>query len=271
MSRPVRPERRERISAVNSGRTSDHPSHATVTAMTERRYDDDEVGEILRLATSDGATTADGAPTPADGLTLGELQAIASDVGIAPVRVAEAARELELRATTPAPRTLLGVPRSVARSVRLERGLNDEEWERLVADLRATFGAVGKVTAHGALRTWSNGNLQAHVEPDGDGWRLRMQTFKGNAAPLALAGGTGVLLGLLIFMLAYLDGDGARDMIVALAFMAAGSAKLGYVRMSLPRWADERASQMDAVADRLRARLAPSAIDGSWTGDSPVP
>lgn len=225
--------------------------------MTTRRYNDDEVAEILALATRDASSSAEGPLTPADGLTLDELQAIASAVGIAPTRIAEAARAIERRATTPAPRTLLGAPRSVARIVPLERALDDAEWERLVAELRATFGAVGKVTTHGSLRSWSNGNLQAHIEPEGDGWRLRMQTFKGDAGTLASMGGGFALVGMLVFIMALLGGSAAREMLVSLVFMAVGLGQLGYIRLSLPRWADERASQMELVADRVAGLLNP--------------
>jgi hypothetical protein len=227
--------------------------------MTTRRYDDDEVAEILALATRDASSPAAGPSTPSDGLTLEELQAIAADVGIAPTRIADAARALERRATAPAPRMLLGAPRSVARIVPLDRALDDAEWERLVAELRATFGAVGDVTTHGTLRSWSNGNLQAHVEPDGDGWRLRMQTFKGEAGTLASMGGGFALIGVLIFIMALLDGSAAREMLVSLVFMAVGLGQLGYLRLSLPGWADERASQMELIADRVAGLLEPGA------------
>lgn len=227
--------------------------------MTIRRYDDDEVAEILALATRDAGSTAVSPSTASDGLTLEELQAIASDVGIAPTRIAEATRALERRAATPASRTLLGAPRSVARIVPLERALDDAEWERLVAELRATFGAVGKVTTHGALRSWSNGNLQAHVEPDGDGWRLRLQTLKGDVAPLAGVGSMFALMGSLILVLSIMEGADPRRLVVALAFILGGLGHLAYLRWSLTGWADERASQMDAIADRMPALLKPHA------------
>jgi hypothetical protein len=236
--------------------------------MSERRYDDDEVAEILALATSDGDTSATAPATRTEGLTLSELRAIAADVGIPAGRIEEAAHALERRAMAPASRKMLGAPRSVARTVPLERGLNDEDWDRLVADLRATFGAVGEVTMHGALRSWSNGNLQAHVEPDGDGWRLRMQTLKGDAAPLALMAGSFSLIALLIFVMAFLDGSAVKELVVSLVFMAAGLGKLGHLRMSLPRWAEERGSQMDAVAGRLQGRLArPVGDEANTSGD----
>ena len=160
--------------------------------MSERRYDDEEIAEILALATSDRDTSATARAGHGNGLTLDELR------------------------------------RSGYRS---------------------------------------NGNLQAHVEPDGETWRLRMQTFKGDTAPMAGMGAMFSLMGMLIFLLALLDGSTAREMIVSTVFMLVGFGHLGYLRMSLPRWADERASQMEAVAERLRSRLASPATGPTQPGD----
>lgn len=223
--------------------------------MTTRRYDDDEVSEILARATGDRGGV--GEPPGREGLTLEELQAIGADVGIEPDRIAEAAGSLERRMAAPPVRTFLGAPRSVARTVPLERQIDDEEWGRLVAELRATFGAVGNITTAGPLRTWSNGNLQAHVEPEGDGWRLRMQTLKGDTPAAAGIGTIFSLIGVAVAMLAAIGGVDENAPFVALAFLAAGLTQLGLVRLSLPRWADERAEQMEAVAARLPVLLKP--------------
>lgn len=225
--------------------------------MTDRRYDDDEVAEILARATREGSTPAAGPPPPSEGLTLEELERIGTDVGIAPGRIAEAAHALERRKGAPAPQTVLGTPRSVTRTVPLARALDDEEWERLVADLRATFDAVGDVTTHGSLRTWANGNLQAHVEPHGKGWRLRMQTLKGDAVSLAGMGAVFALVGALLVVVTMIDDFAVRELAVAVAFTAVGLGHLVYLRWSLPRWADERAAQMDAIAARIPEPLRP--------------
>lgn len=226
--------------------------------MTERRYDDEEIAEILANATSeDVVSAADGGNPARSGLTLGELQAIGADVGIDPARIAEATRALERRGSAPAPRTFLGTRRSVARMVPLERPLDDDEWDRLVADLRATFGAVGESTGHGSLRTWRNGNLQAHVEPHGDGWRLRMQTLKGDAPALAGLGATFAGVGALLMVLATIGGVDVRDLVIGLIFTLVGLGQLGFVRLSLPAWASEREAQMDAIAERLPNLLKP--------------
>lgn len=226
--------------------------------MAQRRYDDDEVAEILARATEGHEVRPAEAERAREGLTLEQLQEIGSEVGIAPARITEAARVLERRANAPAPRTFLGAPRSVARSVPLPRSLTSEEWEGLVAELRSTFGAVGKVTAHGSLRSWNNGNLQAHIEPDGrGGWRLRMQTLKGDASAFGGTGGVFTFVGLLLLVLGLMGRGDSGGLVIGLVFMLVGLGQLGYVRLSLPDWAETRAAQMEAIAERLPGLLEP--------------
>ncbi|CAN5827239.1 hypothetical protein BH23GEM5_BH23GEM5_23600 [soil metagenome] len=147
--------------------------------MTERRYDDSEIRKILELATRPEAVGPH-PETGADGLTLLDIQSIALEVGIAPEAVSRAATTLDVSAT-PA-RKSWGMPIEVARTVPLRRALTDHEWDQLVAELRATFRARGRVMVQGGLREWANGNLHACVEPTDDGYRLRLGTIKGNAA-----------------------------------------------------------------------------------------
>src|SRR6266550_3035358 len=71
--------------------------------------------------------------------------------------------------------------REVARDVNLNRRLTDEEWERLVVQLREVFNARGRTRSDGSLRQWTNGNLQVLLEPTETGHRLRFRTTHGGA------------------------------------------------------------------------------------------
>src|SRR6266550_289724 len=71
--------------------------------------------------------------------------------------------------------------REVARNVNLNRRLTDEEWERLVVQLREVFNARGRTRSDGSLRQWTNGNLQVLLEPTATGHRLRFGTTHGAA------------------------------------------------------------------------------------------
>src|SRR5919201_162065 len=147
--------------------------------MSERRYDDAEVAEIFRRATEAQQNGKRLVPL-SEGMTLADLQDIGRQVGVSPELIADAARSIDRvgRATT---RRLLGLPIGVGRTVDLDRKLTQEDWERLVVDLRQTFDARGTLRQEGSLRQWTNGNLQALLEPTERGHRVRLRTFKANA------------------------------------------------------------------------------------------
>lgn len=228
-----------------------------VVMSEERRYGDREVAEILERATSVGATEerAD-RPVPASeaGLTLSELEQIGREVGIHPQRIADAAHALDRAAVAHPVERYLGAARSVARTLQIERALTDEQWARLVGDLRRTFKANGKTETHGALRSWSNGNLQVHVEPDDEGYAIRMTTRKGNVTQLTLVGMIFTVMSVAIAAGALL---GLTDDTLAKAtfFAALGLGQITWARATLPGWARTRGEQMDALAERITLML----------------
>src|SRR5690349_10605313 len=141
--------------------------------MTERRFSEAEVAAIFERATETSQRDAS-ETSPADGMTLAQLQDIGREVGIPAESIALAAQSLD-RDTPPPARTFLGIPVSAARTVDLGRRISDEEWERFVVELRETFNARGNVTSYGSLRQWTNGNLQALLEPTPTGHRIRLR------------------------------------------------------------------------------------------------
>lgn len=184
--------------------------------MPERRFDDDEIRDILARATEVRAEVS-ALPAPAathghgHGLTLAELQDVAAEAGIAPDRVAEAALALERdQAVLPAPRTQLGVVVSSSHVVRLPRMLRPDEWDRFVVRLRDTFDEAGEVRTEGSLQSWTTGHLQVLLEPLDQGARLRFQSLENDAkqyldAGLAM-GASGVILAVLLSGLTLLTG-----------------------------------------------------------------
>ncbi len=117
----------------------------------QRRYRDEEIRKIFDLATRGDDVGSPPATVP-DGLTLAELQDVGREVGVSPARVASAAAALDgHQEVLPRGRTL-GMPTSVGRVVDLPRTLTDDEWELLVAELRATFGVSSTNRAPKAAR-----------------------------------------------------------------------------------------------------------------------
>lgn len=216
-----------------------------------RRYDEEEIAEILELATTNEGALQPGSKGTGEGLTLEQIQEIGSEVGIAPARIADAARAMGSRSLVGPTKTFLGAPSSVSRIVPIDRPLTDDEWTRLVVDLRATFDAVGKVTTEGTVRTWSNGNLQVHVEPAGDRYRVRMRTHKGNVRPKMAMSGMFLLMSVMMLLAPGGGGLTFRFLFPALMLGAMGLGQIVITRGTLPGWALERANQMEGLAERI--------------------
>jgi hypothetical protein len=217
----------------------------------ERRYGEDEVRTILENASERSRRSL----SSSDGLTLAELQSIGTEVGLSPQEIAEAARALDAPSPAP-PRRSLGMPVAADRTARLSRAPTDAEWERLVVELRATFGAHGKEASRGNLREWRNGNLFAYVEPMDEGYRLRLGTVKGSAALVNGFGIVATLGGLITLanLVATNDLAGVNGFL-PMIWGSIGAGAFGYNAVRLPRWARRREMQMDHIVDRARALL----------------
>jgi hypothetical protein len=223
--------------------------------MTERRYNDEEVAAIFEQA-STTERTALPASAEGKGVTLAALQDIGREVGISPEAIAQAARALDL-AGRPRSRTFMGLTIGVGRTVELDRPLTDADWERLVADLRDTFEARGTVRYDGPFRQWTNGNLQALVEPTPRGHRVRLQTVKGESRAL-MTGGLGALgVAAATLVAGVAAGAGDAGSLAGVGFLVAiGLGMFGFGALRLPGWARRRRTQIDEVLARLA--LAPN-------------
>lgn len=217
--------------------------------MAERRFNESEVAAIFEQATKTlppGAADASGS----EGMTLVELQEIGREVGIPAGSIALAAQSIGR--SPAASRTLWGLPVGVERTIELSRPLSDAEWERFVVDLRETFSARGTMTGQGSLRQWTNGNLQALLEPTATGQRIRLRTVKGNAT-LSLTVGAGMMgLSSLLLVVATVQGALADlGMVTALSMLGvAGAVMAGSTALRLPQWARTRRRQMEEIAAR---------------------
>ncbi|MGH7649849.1 MAG: hypothetical protein ACREND_17190 [Gemmatimonadaceae bacterium] len=221
--------------------------------MSDRRYDDEEVSAIFRAA-------AEGLPVPAqraarnEGLTLADLQGIGREVGISEDAVAHAAGALDARRGS-SQRTLLGLPIGVTRIVALDRRLTDDEWERLVVQVRDVFQARGVTRSDGSLRQWTNGNLQVLLEPTETGQQLRFATVHGGARASIGAGLAALGIAAATAIATAASGNLGHSLpgVLFIALVSAGMIANGALR--LPRWARLRGSQMEALAAQALTRV----------------
>jgi hypothetical protein len=229
--------------------------------MAERRYSEAEMASIFENAADAEAAGRRASGTP-EGMTLAQLQEIGREAGISPEAVAQAARMVEQRGR-PVSKRWLGLPIGVGRTMELGRRLDDREWEDLVVDLRETFDARGRVSVQGSFREWTNGNLQALLEPTSNGQRLRIRTVKGSAQSLILAGvamaGAAVVMALVTVIPR--GGTLAEALLGIAPLMTMAAGLLGVGALQLPSWARLRARQMDDVLARLAQTVNEPASD----------
>ncbi|HET9947599.1 MAG TPA: hypothetical protein VFQ22_01615 [Longimicrobiales bacterium] len=223
-----------------------------MSSEPERRYDDEEVAAILADATDTRAGTRTRVAS-GEGLTLAELHEIADEVGIPRELVTRAAKRVEARRAATVQRWM-GVPVGVGRTLELPRALTDGEWHRLVARLRETFAATGRVEVSGDLRQWWNGNLRVAIEPAGEGHRLRMTTLKGDLRPMLAMGSFLLTLALVLYVVGILTGATDAGASTLLGLLGAGTVGLGIGRM--PLWARTRSRQMEEIAAEVADMVA---------------
>lgn len=248
---------------------------ATLYCMPpDRGFSDDDVSRIFARASElDADVPADQhapgqAITPAEGepqgLTLAELQAIGAEAGISASAIARAVHELSVGAPSRASvQRWAGIPVGLRQELHLDTPVTGEEWTHIVVQLRATFDARGTLREQGAFREWSNGNLQASLEPMDTGHELRLRTRNGNAsALLAMAGGLAGFAAMLSLL--GVAADRPKAFVIAAMIGAIGVAMGGWQLIALPRWATVRSQQFREVlqlvlANRIKRLDAPPA------------
>lgn len=235
--------------------------------MAERQYSDEEVAAIFEQA-SRTEQTALPVAAEGEGLTLAALQSIGHEVGISPEAISRAALSLD-QARGSSSRTFLGLPVGVRRTVEFDRPLADSDWERLVTDLRETFEARGTLRYDGTFRQWTNGNLQALVEPIPKGHRLRLQTLN-DASRGWMTGGLAALGGAVVTAMSLVAGGLSNaGSVTGTALMAvAGLGMFATGALRTRTWARRRRTQFEEIAARLETAVTARPPESN-TGEDP--
>ncbi|HXH59906.1 MAG TPA: hypothetical protein VNI20_00960 [Fimbriimonadaceae bacterium] len=137
-----------------------------------RRYSDEEVKAILRLAVGEGIEQEH------DGLSLDELVAVAKEAGLDPERVRTAAERYDLRDTGDHTVGLLGFRRYTEIHRVVDGEVNDQNKAELVAELRSALqGPTGETNQIGQTFEWNSPTefrgLQFTFSPEGKKTRIR--------------------------------------------------------------------------------------------------
>ena len=119
-----------------------------------RRFSGDEVQEIVKRASEIEAT----APTASGAMTIGGVEALAAEVGIAPETVRAAAHAVAAPVALVAPARhsrVIGGPTKLLFERVVEGELPETEYSALVEEIRRIVGQVGMVSQLGRSFSWS--------------------------------------------------------------------------------------------------------------------
>jgi hypothetical protein len=244
-----------------------------LTAASERTgaLSDSQVQEIIGRA----AQLEVERPSDEGALSLGGVEQVAAQVGIAPEHVREAVRDLERGAAAPLSPDAAARPASTFRKGRLvvERTISGEipdvAYEAMVHEINARLGFVGTVSGVGRSLHWSGtkpgfvgrdvritltraaGQTRVHIE---EHIELRGASI---LAP-GWGAGAGALLTLAIVLGLGLPGEVTPAILIPAAGAGGILGAVGLVRSLARRYGP----QLEELADRLQA-LAEQAIEES--------
>jgi serine/threonine protein kinase len=137
-------------------------------APPRRRYSAGEVESIVRKATELEAE----APTLSGSMTIGGVEALAAEVGIAPATVRAAADAVApapppgLPSATPPPNPIIGGPTLLVFERTVEGELPESEFLTVVDEIRRVMRNVGQVNQLGRSFSWVSSRPQGGVRRD---------------------------------------------------------------------------------------------------------
>ena len=234
-------------------------------APPHRRYSDEEVREIVRRAAEREAS----APTESGAMTIGGVEALAAEVGIAPETVRSAAHSLAVTGEPPRVNPFIGGPTRLLFERVVEGEVPEAEFPTMVEEIRRTLQTVGHVSQLGRSFTWTVGlttarrSLEVAVSVRGGQTRIVVQENLGNVIG-GIFGGIGGGVGgggmgpiMAIFGAAHLPP-------LALAFIIPAwlTTTFTVARTVYSRTSRRRGEELQRVADRLAA-LARELVPGT--------
>jgi len=230
-------------------------------AAPRRRFSGDEVQDIVKRASELEATT----PTASGAMTIGGVEALAAEVGIAPETVRAAVRGVASPGVPAVParhNRVLGGPTKILFERVVEGELPETEYSALVEEIRRVVGQVGLVSQLGRSFSWSTSrgvssrrDMEVAVSVRGGRTRIAVQESLGQVAGAVFAGigggmgggGMGPIIG--IFAGALHMGGSVIGVLVPLWLATTFlTARAVYSRTSRKR---ER--ELEQLADRLAA------------------
>lgn len=227
-----------------------------VARMT-RRFDDQEVAEILSRATEPRNPLALPDAGSRGGLTLEDVKDIASEAGIDPARVDEAANSLVRPPPSSRLDIFVGAPTAVRYETEVGAVVGDDDRAEVVRLIRAALDRQGVVGGRGRTLEWMDqdgfGGRNVVVSPTGDGTRIevsgRFDTAAGGAAGITGVTGAVGAIGTALMV-------GAGGPIGWLLVPATLAAMVVVPRITMGTLVKRETRKLAALADRLREAIS---------------
>ena len=220
----------------------------------DRKYNEKEIAAIFKQAARD-FESAQQKVHSGDGLTLAEIETIAEEVGISSGFVKRAAAKVDLRHRSAADKKIIGLPFQINRVVQLPESFGDKEWDKLIVDLHDSYGVVGtiKESRQGRMKSWVTDNIQVHVEPTGDGSRLRITSTNGINTLMLLFGGIFFFVSIMFMAILMTKGKfmtAADDTLLMFILSLSGLSIGGFGASQLPGWQKSEEQRIDSIITR---------------------
>lgn len=233
--------------------------------MIERRYDDEEVGLILRRAVEAREKAAPVGDDPGKGLTLAELREIGAEAGIDAARIDEAASSLVetgdreqvagrgLSMVTAA-RSALGMPPTMQMERVVQARLDPKRLPELLDVIRTEFSRQGIVEEVLGGFEWRAsdelGGRYVSIRPEGDRTRIRvLGNYRNGLMVMTL--GVGPISAAAVGALAVALGAATPFVVVPLALAGGATAALAPWKRLFGRQQRSLRRVLDGLARRL--------------------
>ncbi len=230
---------------------------------SDRQYTEKEIGAILQRAGKlQEARTPGGIDS--SGTTLAQLQQSASELGLDPELIAQAAREFETEETNSKGSWLFGGPCKVDYDQILPGTVTDENWLFLVDEMRAASGRVGTPKTVGRGFEWlsqSPDPLHITFTPHGPNTRVRL-TARFNewialfyALPAMFATMFDVILGAALVKSGHMSPGHFLALLPVIPLLTLLGGRVGFGKLC-----DHKRIQTHNVIDRLKRALNTSSL-----------
>jgi len=203
-------------------------------------YSDKQAETILRRAVERSAAAG---AAGSSGISLAEMERIATELGIDPQQVRSAAAEVSGRST----------PGLVDREQIVPAELSEEAWDLILLELRRVYGTACAASAVGRARQWDTPNVHASlVSRDGS---TNVHLMENHSSEISLGWVMWAFFSLFVLLLAVVVGakKGGPDQALINALITgavSGAAFLG-IRASVQSWRKRQQERMHGLLRRV--------------------